>query len=42
MHLLRQLEWLMPLSLDDLEEQVLKINPGVTLHVQGSLEFQKG
>ena len=42
LHLLRQLEWLTPLSLDDLEEQVLKINPGVTLEVQGALEFQKG
>ena len=42
LHLMRQLEWLTPLSLDDLEEQVLKVNPGVTLQVRGALEFQKG
>lgn len=41
LHLLRQLEWLTPLSLDELDEQVLVINPGVTLEVQGSLQFQK-
>ena len=27
LHLLRQLEWLTPSSLDELEEQVLKVNP---------------
>ena len=40
LHLLRQLEWLTPSSLDELEEQVLKVNPGVSLKVHGSLQFQ--
>lgn len=37
LHLLRQLDWLTPTGLDELEEQVLMINPGVHLEVQGAL-----
>ena len=40
LHLLRQLEWLMPTGLDELDEQVLQINAGVTLEVEGALRFQ--
>ena len=36
LHLLRQLEWLTPMSLQELEEQVLILNPGVHLEVNGS------
>ncbi|WP_320676915.1 asparaginase [Prochlorococcus sp. MIT 1300] len=39
LHLLRQLEWLTPTGLQELEEQVLVINPGVELEVQGELKF---
>ena len=41
LHLLRQLEWLTPLGLQDLEEQVLIVNPGVNLEVNGALAFQQ-
>ena len=41
LHLLRQLEWLTPLGLQDLEEQVLIVNPGVNLEVNGALVFQQ-
>ena len=34
LHLLRQLEWLTPSSLEELEEQVLHVNPGVSLEGQ--------
>ncbi|MEB3254349.1 MAG: asparaginase [Synechococcus sp.] len=42
LHLLRQLEWLTPLGLEELEEDVLVLSPGVTLDVTGALSFQKG
>ena len=41
LHLLRQLEWLTPMSLQELEEQVLILNPGVHLEVNGALKFQQ-
>ena len=41
LHLLRQLEWLTPLGLEELEDQVLIVNPGVSLEVQGALKFQQ-
>ena len=41
LHLLRQLEWLTPMGLQELEEQVLIINPGVNLEVSGALRFQE-
>ena len=41
LHLLRQLEWLTPMGLQELEEQVLIINPGVNLEVTGELRFQE-
>ena len=41
LHLLRQLEWLTPLGLEELEDQVLIVNPGVNLEVQGALKFQQ-
>ena len=42
LHLLRQLEWLTPMSLQELEEQVLILNPGGHLEVNGALKFQQG
>ena len=42
LHLLRQLEWLTPMSLQELEERVLILNPGVHLEVNGALKFQQG
>ena len=41
LHLLRQLEWLTPMGLQELEEQVLIVNPGVNLEVTGELRFQE-
>jgi L-asparaginase len=37
LHLLKQLDWLTPGGLEELEEQVLSLNPGVTLEVEGEL-----
>lgn len=42
LHLLRQLDWLTPTGLQELEEQVLILNPGVSLEVEGALRFQEG
>ena len=37
LHLLRQLDWLTPSGLEELEEQVLLLNPGAQLEVHGAL-----
>ena len=37
LHLLRELEWLTPSSLEELEQQVLIVNNGVTMVVSGTL-----
>ena len=37
LHLLRELEWFTPSSLEELEQQVLIVNNGVTLEVSGTL-----
>ena len=37
LHLLRQLDWLTPSGLEEMEEQVLLLNPGVQLEVHGAL-----
>lgn len=39
LHLLRQLDWLTPMALEELEEQILLIGPGVQLEVSGELRF---
>ncbi|WP_269622995.1 asparaginase [Prochlorococcus marinus] len=41
LHLLKQLEWMTPISLQELEDQVLKIKPGLELEVEGQLKFQE-
>ena len=41
LHLLRQLEWVTPGGLEELEEQFLLVGPGVQLEVKGSLEFKE-
>ena len=38
LHLLRQLECLTPMGLDELDEQVLVVNPSVKLSVSGALQ----
>ena len=38
-NLLRQLEWLTPMGLDELDEQVLVVNPSVKLSVSGALQL---
>ncbi len=40
LHLLRQLEWITPGGLEELEEKFLLVGPGVQLEVKGSLELQ--
>ena len=37
LHLLRQLDWMTPSGLKELEEQLLILNPGVHLEVEGEL-----
>lgn len=39
LHLLKQLDWLTPSGLEELEEQVMVLNPGVQLEVQGALRL---
>ncbi len=41
LHLLRQLEWLTPTALQELEEKILMVSPGVELQVNGELRFQE-
>ncbi|KGG15213.1 MULTISPECIES: asparaginase [unclassified Prochlorococcus] len=41
LHLLKQLEWITPASLEELEEKVMVINPEVKLEVKGELRFQE-
>ncbi len=41
LHLLRQLEWITPIGLEELEEQILLISPGVQLEVNGELRFHE-
>jgi L-asparaginase len=42
LYLLRELEWLTPLRLQELEEQMLEVSPGVKLEVSGVLKFRNG
>ncbi len=42
LHLLRQLEWLTPSALEELEEEILLLGPGLQLEVKGELRFQTG
>jgi len=37
LHLLRQLDWMTPSGLEELEEELLVLNPGVHLAVEGEL-----
>jgi L-asparaginase len=39
LHLLKQLEWLTPLTLEELSQQYLVPSPGVSLKVSGELRF---
>ncbi len=41
LHLLKQLEWITPGRLEELEEKTLLMGPGVQLEVQGELKFQQ-
>ncbi|WP_320674561.1 asparaginase [Prochlorococcus sp. MIT 1341] len=41
LHLLRQLDWITPGRLEELEEETLLLAPGLQLEVQGSLQFQE-
>tara|TARA_Y100001968_G_scaffold139184_1_gene127314 strand:+ start:879 stop:1865 length:987 start_codon:yes stop_codon:yes gene_type:complete len=40
-HLLKQLEWITPIAITELEEKILSINSNVTLEVKGELKFQE-
>ena len=40
-HLLKQLEWITPTGLKELEEKILKYRSGVNLEVEGGLGFQE-
>ena len=41
LHLLRQLEWISDLRIQDIEEKILKYPDGVRIEVQGQLKFQE-
>ncbi len=40
-HILKQLEWLTPTGLEELEEDILLKGPGLQLEVEGQLKFQE-
>ncbi|MFZ9463986.1 MAG: asparaginase, partial [Vulcanococcus sp.] len=42
LHLMRQLEWLTPMSLEELSQRFLEPSPGVRLEVSGELRFDNG
>ena len=41
LHLLKQLEWISELRLQDIEDKVLKLPEGVRIEVKGQLKFQE-
>ena len=41
LHILKQLEWITPIGLQELEDKIFKLSPAVTLEVEGSLRFQE-
>ena len=41
LHLLRQLEWITNLRIQDIEEKIFKLPEGVNLEVKGELKFQE-
>ena len=41
LHLLKQLEWISDLRIQDIEEKVLSFAEGVRIEVQGQLKFQE-
>ncbi|MEY3929628.1 MAG: hypothetical protein RLZZ516_1338 [Cyanobacteriota bacterium] len=42
LHLMRQLEWLTPMTLEELSQRFLEPSPGVGLEVSGELRFDNG
>ena len=42
LHLMRQLEWLTPITLEELSQRFLEPSPGVRLEVSGELRFDNG
>ena len=41
LHLLKQLEWISDLRIQDIEEKVFNFSEGVRLEVKGKLKFQE-
>ena len=41
LHLLKQLEWISDLRIQDIEDKILKFPEGVRLEVKGQLKFQE-
>ena len=41
LHLLKQLEWISDLRIQDIEEKVFNLSEGVRLEVKGKLKFQE-
>ena len=41
LHILKQLEWITPVGLEELEEKTLLVGPGLQLEVHGQLRFQE-
>ena len=41
LHLLKQLEWISELRIEDIKEKILKLSEGVQIEVKGELKFQE-
>ena len=41
LHLLKQLEWISDLRIQDIEEKIFKFSEGVRIEVNGKLKFQE-
>ena len=41
LHLLKQLEWISDLRIQDIEEKVFNFSEGVRIEVKGQLKFQE-
>ena len=41
LHLLKQLDWISELRIQDIEDKILKLPEGVQIEVKGQLNFQE-
>ena len=41
LHILKQLEWISELRIQDIEDKIIKLPEGVHIEVKGQLKFQE-